>query len=81
MIDEKSSCTPTVMVLRSVALAGKYCLLSRTGTLADTPVVEIKAAALLSIMVLPIILMLVRGGRRVNTRPEDLNASFYTLLF
>jgi hypothetical protein len=69
------------MVLRSVALAGKYCLLSRTGTRADTPEAESKAAALLSIIFLPIILFVVRERRRVRTQTEDSNVLIYTLLF
>jgi hypothetical protein len=67
VINEKSQCTLTVMVLRSVALAGKYCLLSRTGTRADTLEAESKAAALLSIIVPPIILLVVRERRRIHT--------------
>jgi hypothetical protein len=68
------------MVLRSVALAGKYCLLSRTGTRADAPVAESKAAALLSIIVLPIIFLVVRERRRIRTQTEDFNVLIYTLL-
>ena len=67
------------MVLRSVALAGKYCLLSRTGTRAETPVAESNAAALLSIMVPPIMLMVAEGGKSTQAmkRPQRL---IYTLL-
>lgn len=61
----------TVMVLRPVALAGKYCLLSRTGTSADTPVAESKAAALLSMIFPPNILIERYVDERQNTNSRD----------
>lgn len=66
------------MVLRPVALAGKYCLLSRSGTRADAPVAESRAAALLSTIFPPSILVVMREERNNTHDGKDLNASFYT---